>query len=224
MKMVTKQTRNVTLLVTGFEPFGGSTLNPSQVIIEALAASEIGLPEIAVHTALLPVDTGCIAAVIDALWQNVEPDLVLHLGESAKADRLTLERVALNLLDFNLPDNAGQRVVDQPIDPGGPPARFATLPVRALSEKLKQDDIGSDLSLSAGAYLCNQTLYVSLGQAGKRRGKMVGFAHVPSLPEQVALCERKAPSMPREQLIGQIQSLITYALDLYEEEQSSSYD
>ncbi|MBX2852855.1 MAG: pyroglutamyl-peptidase I [Phycisphaeraceae bacterium] len=203
-------------LITGFEPFGGSTLNPSQMVIEALAGGEIALPEIKLHTALLPVDTCCVASVVAALWQTHEPDLVLHLGESAKADRLTLERVALNLLDFTIPDNARQTVTDQPIDPAGPAAMFATLPLRALSEKLKVDGIASDLSLSAGAYLCNQTLYLSLGHAQQLAGRAVGFVHVPSLPEQVALGERTAPSMPREQLLEQVQRLIAHAIDLYQ--------
>ena len=211
--MAGKSNNTTTLLVTGFEPFGGSTLNPSQVLIEALTAGAMDLPGVEWHTALLPVDTCCIAAVIDTLWAKHEPDLVLHLGESAKAQRLTLERVALNLLDFDSPDNAGKRVVDQPIDPDGPAARFATLPVAALHEKLKTFGIASDLSLSAGAYLCNQTLYLSLAHAQQRGGRRVGFVHVPSLPEQVAMGERKAPTMPREQLIEQIHRLILLAMD-----------
>lgn len=212
------------ILITGFEPFGGSTLNPSQVVVDALANGEIVVPGVELQTALLPVDTCCIAAVVDALWQTHEPDLVLHLGESAKADRLTLERVAINLLDFNIPDNAQQTVTDQPIDPTGPAARFATLPVRALSERLKTEGIASELSLSAGAYLCNQTLYLSLGHAQARGGRAVGFVHVPSLPEQVALCERKAPSMPREQLLQNIQRLVTHSLDLVQVNESLRRD
>lgn len=210
--MTSNTNKTMTLLVTGFEPFGGSTLNPSQVVIDALAAGSIDLPGVELFTDLLPVDTCRIAGVIKALWGKHDPDLVLHLGESAKAERLTLERVALNLLDFDAPDNAGKRVVDQPIDPEGPAARFTTLPVVALREKLKTQGIALDLSLSAGTYLCNQTLYLSLAHAQQRGGRQVGFVHVPSLPEQVALCERKAPAMPREQLLEQIQRLILLAI------------
>ncbi|MFK7789824.1 MAG: hypothetical protein AB8C95_10085 [Phycisphaeraceae bacterium] len=210
--MTSNSSNTMTLLVTGFEPFGGSTLNPSQAVVEALADGEADLPCVELSTALLPVDTSVISAVVDALWAKHDPDIVLHLGESAKADRLTLERVALNLLDFDTPDNAGANVVDQPIDPAGPAARFATLPVRSLHDQLKAAGIASEISLSAGAYLCNQTLYLSLAHGEQRGGRQVGFVHVPSLPEQVALGERKAPAMPREQLVEQIHRLILLAI------------
>ena len=205
----------IRLLLTGFEPFGGSTLNPSQVVVEAIQKQEIVLPGVQLHAAMLPVDTVRISSVLDALWTEHEPDIVLHVGESAKADRLTLERVAINLLDFDTPDNAGQLLTDQSIDPQGPAARFATLPVRTLADRLAKDQVPCERSLSAGTYLCNQTLYLSLGHAQQRGGAMVGFVHVPSLTDQVDRGERKGPSMSREQLLDQIQRLITHAIDLY---------
>ena len=212
--------KDLRVLITGFEPFGGSTLNPSQVVVEAISAAAIHAGDAVLHAALLPVDTRRIAVELDALWTDHDPDIVLHFGESAKADRITLERVALNLLDFDTPDNAGQLLSDQPIDPQGPAARFATLPVRALVDRLAKDQVLCERSLSAGAYLCNQTLYLSLGHAQQRGGAMVGFVHVPPLPEQVALGERKGPSMSRERLLDQIQRLITHAIDLYLDGQS----
>ena len=208
-----KHGTTTTLLVTGFEPFGGSTLNPSQVVVDALVGGAMDLPGIEWHAALLPVDTSSIAAKIDALWARHTPDVVLHLGESGKADRLTLERVALNLLDFDFPDNTGKHVVDQPVDPDGPEARFATLPVRSLKDKLEAHGIASVMSLTAGAYLCNQTLYLSLAHAQRRGGGQVGFVHVPSLPEQVERGERKEPAMPREQLLEQMQCLFLLAVE-----------
>lgn len=200
-----------TLLVTGFEPFGGSGFNPSQVVIEALAGGAVRVPGVELCTALLPVDTEAIASVVESLWAEVEPDAVLHLGESGKADCLTLERVALNLLDFETPDNMGRKVVDVPIDPLGPAARFSTLPMRTIRDRLASKGVLSKLSLSAGAYLCNQTLYLSLGHAERRGGRPMGFVHVPSLPEQVAKGERSEPSMPGEVLIEQIGCLIGLA-------------
>jgi len=211
----------ITILVTGFEPFGGSTLNPSQVICQSVAdrlADMNGDPrrKINLRTAMLPVDTKRIAGAVEALWLEHEPDVVLHFGESAKADRLTLERVAVNLLDFDLPDNAGQRVVDEPIDPSGPAARFATLNVRALHDRLEQGGIASRLSLSAGAYLCNQTLYLSLGQAQQFGGKcVVGFVHVPSLAEQVQAGERSGPAMARGALLDAAAGLIRLVAELH---------
>lgn len=206
-----------TLLVTGFEPFAGSTLNPSQLIAESLADhAEVVALGVALRTALLPVDTLCAGPTIAALWDKHRPDIVLHFGESAKAQHLTLERVAVNLLDFDTPDNAGQHPVDTPIDPAGPAARFVTLPVRALMQRLDEAGIASRLSLSAGAYLCNQVLYLSLGHAERvGGGAAVGFVHVPSLPEQVERGERKGPAMDREDLLNAAARLVALAAEAH---------
>lgn len=191
-------------------------------MVDAIHAGELREIDAVVRAALLPVDTRRIASVLETLWSQHEPDIVLHFGESAKADRLTLERVAINLLDFDTPDNAGQMLTDQSIDPQGPAARFATLPLRTLADRLAKDQVLCERSLSAGTYLCNQALYLSLGHAQQRGGAMVGFVHVPPLTEQVALGERKGPSMSREQLLDQIQRLITHAIDLYRDGQSDA--
>ncbi|MEM9347967.1 MAG: pyroglutamyl-peptidase I [Planctomycetota bacterium] len=206
-------TKPICCLITGFEPFGGSTLNPSQLVIEHLIDAPISLQGVTLQTALLPVDTQRIASEIDRLWRQCEPDIVLHFGESAKASHMTLERIAINLLDFDSPDNAGQCIADQPIDPGGPDARFVTLPVRAVRDQLAQHGIETALSLSAGAYLCNQSLYLSLAHAEKRGGCAVGFVHVPSLQEQVEQGERSKPSMLGDQLVVQAQQLILEVID-----------
>ena len=208
------------VLVTGFEPFGGSTLNPSQVIVESLAEWAGHADAFQLTTALLPVDTQQIVGVLDALWETHRPDIALHFGESAKAECFTLERVAINLLDFDTPDNAGQQLVDQSIDPAGEAARFVTLPVRILKDQLSAAGNETSLSLSAGAYLCNQTLYLSLGHSERRGGCAVGFVHVPSLPEQVQRGERTGPAMPREQLIQGAQRLIERSVALFRSEKT----
>lgn len=204
----------VRLLLTGFEPFGGSTLNPSQEVVQAIGQMKPIAADGLIHTALLPVDTQRVASELESLWSQFEPDIVLHLGESAKASRLVMERVAINLLDFDQPDNAGQQMVDQAIDPQGPAARFSTLPVRAIQQQLRSSGVEVDGSLSAGAYLCNQTLYLSLALAKQRGGRGVGFVHLPSMPEQVARGERDEPSMPIDQTTQQIQRLLAHTIDL----------
>ena len=163
------------------------------------------------RSAVLPVDTARVAGVLGALWDEHEPDVVVHFGESAKAAHVTLERVAVNLLDFDTPDNTGKRVVDEPIDPSGPAARFSTLRVRELADLLSAEGVAARLSLSAGAYLCNQVLYLSLGHAERRGGAAVGFVHVPSLPEQVERGERKEPVMAREALLDAAARLVRHA-------------
>jgi len=206
--------KSPTLLITGFEPFAGSTLNPSQVIVEYFAGKANAVEGLDLRSALLPVDTRRVAAAIDALWAEHDPQLVLHFGESAKATHLTLERIAVNLLDFDTPDNTGQKITDQPIDPAGPAARFVTLPVRSMLSRLESQGVGARLSLSAGAYLCNQTLYLSLAQAEQRGGRAVGFIHVPSLHDQVQSGERPGPGMPRQALIDAVELLVRQAAQM----------
>lgn len=204
------------VLVTGFQPFGGSTLNPSQLIAQSLAEHLTDIePHAELHAAVLPVDTSAVGAELDVLWQRHDPDIVIHFGESARAEHFTLERVALNLMDFDTPDNTGKRVMDTPIDPAGPAARFVTLPVRGLKEHLEQAVVPVRLSLSAGAYLCNQALYLSLAHGEARGGRSVGFVHVPSLPEQADRVERGAPTMPRDRLLAGAAAVVRSAVRLH---------
>jgi pyroglutamyl-peptidase len=214
-------TEPITILVTGFEPFAGSTLNPSQVVAESLGDHDaFDTSWLRLRTALLSVDTARVVCEVDRLWQAHAPDVVLHFGESAKADRVTLERVAVNLLDFDTPDNAGNLVHDTPIDPGGPAARFATLPVRVLQQQLDDAGHASRLSLSAGAYLCNQVLYLSLAHGERRGERSVGFVHVPSLPEQARRGERTGPTLPREPLLDAALKLVRFAADAHQVKRS----
>ena len=196
------------VLLTGFEPFNGSTLNPSQQLVERLAGGGAALG-IELHTALLPVETDRLAGVLLPLLDRVRPTAVVHLGESAKADRIVIERLAVNLLDFDCADNAGQVIRDQPIDSAGPAARWATLDVRGAERAVSAAGVPCGLSLSAGAYLCNQTLFLSLAWAqGAGHVCPVGFLHVPSMPEQVAAGQRPGPGMALERSLAGVEAVL----------------
>lgn len=196
------------LLLTGFEPFNGSTLNPSQQIVERLAGCRVARG-VELHTTLLPVDTERVAGVLLPLLEHLRPTEVVHVGESAKADRIVIERLAVNLLDFDCPDNAGQVIRDQPIDPNGPAARWATLDVRATERALDQAGVPCGLSMSAGTYLCNQTLYLTLGWAEREmRACRAGFLHVPSMPEQVVSGQRKGPGIALERSLAGVEAAL----------------
>lgn len=194
------------LLVTGFEPFGGRSINPSQQAALALADRDLGVE---LHTAILPVDwqraPGALLSAID----EAQPDAVICLGEAAGRARLSIERVAINLLDFRIADNAGQQIVDQPVIDGGPDAYFATLPVRAMFDAAHTAGVPTELSLSAGAFLCNQITYALLHHcAVERRSIRAGFIHLPLLPEQ-AIAERAAlPSMALETVVRGLEAAI----------------
>jgi len=199
------------LLLTGFEPFGGSAVNPSEQAVHTLAADPPAGIELS--TAILPVDR--IAgpeALLKAVAEN-EPDVVICLGEATGRAVISIERLAVNLLDFRIPDNKGEQVVDQPIRADGPAAYFATLPVRKLQEALTAAGTPCELSLTAGAYLCNQVMYTLLDYAARERpGILGGFIHLPCLPQQASARAEKPPSMGLETILCALRTAISALL------------
>ena len=185
------------LLLTGFEPFGESPVNPSEQVVRMLAGREIEGVEL--HTTILPVDQERGPAALLAALDEVRPGAVLCLGEARSRAALSVERVAINLLDYRIADNAGNRIVDQPIVQDGPAAYFTTLPVRTICEAIQQAGIPAELSLSAGAFLCNQVTYVLLHHLVSQQIHIpAGFIHLPALPEQAARHSQAIPSMSLE--------------------------
>ena len=170
-------------------------VNPSAEVIQALAGYAIDTVDL--HTALLPVThDGGPAALVHAI-ESIQPDTVLCLGQANGRNALSIERVAINLLDFSIPDNAGNSITDEPIVAEGPAAYFTTLPMRALLAAIRKAGVPAELSMTAGAYLCNQALYTLLHHiAVNGLSIRAGFIHVPSLPEQVI--DRPGPSMGLE--------------------------
>ena len=182
------------LLLTGFEPFGGSPINPSEQIVRAFERQ--GITGVELETAILPVDATRGPAALLRAVKHARPDAILCLGEATRRPVLSIERVAVNLMDYRIADNAGRQIVDRPVVPGGPAAYFATLPVRAMHAAVAAAGVPCELSLTAGAYLCNQVLYVVLHHvAVKRSTAVAGFVHLPALPDQVVDRQPPIPSM-----------------------------
>ena len=172
------------ILLTGFEPFAGADDNPSARLVAAFATSQ-AFPGVELTTAVLPVSAERLPPRLHALLDSVRPDVVLGMGEARGSAVIRVERVAVNLLDFHTPDNDGRIVRDAPIVPGGPPAYFTTLPVGGLLAAVAATGVGCEPSLSAGAYLCNQMMYLARHWAARQaREPRVGFLHLPSLPTQ----------------------------------------
>lgn len=196
------------LLLTGFEPFGGQTINPSERVVRVLGQQSIAGVEL--HTAILPVDRKRGPAQLLEHVAGVQPDAVICLGEAGRRVRVSIERVAINLLDYRIPDNTGQQVIDEPIVADGPDAYFVTLPVRALLHAVQEANVPAELSLSAGTFLCNQVTYTVLHHvASTRRRCMAGFIHLPYLPEQVVHEAQPLPSMALETMARGIGAAIT---------------
>lgn len=188
------------LLLTGFEPFGESKINPSEQIVCALEREKISGVDL--HTTILPVErVRGPQTLLDAV-ARVKPNAVLCLGEASRRMALSIERVAINLMDYRIPDNAGQKIIGEEIVPGAPAAYFCTLPVRAMFDAVRAAGVPAELSLSAGAYLCNQVTYVLLHHLAQNRLSIpAGFVHLPALPAQVAARDAIVPSMGLETMI-----------------------
>jgi pyroglutamyl-peptidase len=195
------------VLLTGFEPFGSSQVNPSAQVVGRLARD--GVSGVTLHSAILPVDRqGGPATLLNAV-RALHPDAILCLGEATRRMAISIERVALNLLDYRMADNTGHQAIDEPIVPDGPAAYFVTLPVRAMLEAVRAAGIPAELSLSAGAFLCNQVTYELLHYLTTYQLDIpAGFVHVPALPEQVTNAYPPVPSMALETMTCGIRAAI----------------
>jgi pyroglutamyl-peptidase len=172
----------VTALVTGFDPFGGEKVNPAQEVLRRLPARLGGLRLV---TRELPTEFGRSRAMLRASILELQPDLVLCVGQAAGRADLSLERVAINLDDARIPDNAGQQPIDRPIEPDGPAAYFTTLPIKAAVQALRAAGLPAAVSQSAGTFVCNHVFYGLMhALATPRVPARGGFLHIPLLPEQ----------------------------------------
>ncbi len=144
------------ILVTGFEPFGAHTVNPSEGLAKAVDGRRVG--DFGILGAVLPVHHTDAAKRLAATLADTRPAAVVHLGLAGGRARVALERVAVNVMDYEQPDSAGFRASGEPCVPGGPAAYFSTLPLAAMLKALVADGIPAYASNTAGTYLCNQTL------------------------------------------------------------------
>lgn len=161
------------------------------------------------HSRILPVDRVHAADVLLQALEEVKPEVVLCLGEAPRRPVVSIERVAINLLDYPIKDNLGEQVQDIPIRADGPAAYFVTLPVRPILERLIAAGIPAELSLSAGTFLCNQVLYTLLDHLSLQEKVIpAGFIHLPSLPEQVTNKSPQSPSMALETSLKAVQMAI----------------
>lgn len=182
------------ILLTGFEPFGPYAVNPSGEIAKSFDGREAG--DCRVRSIVLPVHHAEAAARVARAMAEGAPVAVVHLGLAGGRARIALERVALNVMDYELPDVSGYRATGEPCVPGGPAAYPSTLPLEAMLHALIAVGIPAYLSNTAGTYLCNQTMYTTrhaIERAGK--GPAAGFIHLPLLPSMVAHSGLDQPSM-----------------------------
>ena len=179
------------LLLTAFEPFGGSSVNPAQ---EALRLVPDRVGDADIHRLEVPVVFGEAVDTVAAAIDRLRPDAVLCIGQAGGRAALTLERVAINVDDASIPDNKGQQPIDTPVVPGAPAAYFATLPIKAITARIRETGIPAAVSNTAGTFVCNHLMYGVLHHLAVRHpGVRGGFMHVPFSPAQTL--DRPAPSM-----------------------------
>jgi pyroglutamyl-peptidase len=185
-----------TILITGFEPFGGEKVNPSQDIAQALDGRMIGGRKVV--GAVLPCVFGASITELKKLLRVHRPELVICVGQAGGRAEITPERVALNIDDARIPDNAGAQPIDTPIVRGGLAAYWSTLPIKAIVAALQAAKIPAAVSQTAGTFVCNHVFYGLMHALKSRRGVRGGFVHVPFLPAQA---KQGQPNLPLETMI-----------------------
>ncbi|WOH20276.1 pyroglutamyl-peptidase I [Paenarthrobacter sp. GOM3] len=199
------------ILLTGFEPFGGDTVNPSWLAVQR--ATEILQNDgYVVEAVELPCIFGESTASLNAALDRIRPDVVVCVGLAGGRGRVSLERVAINCEDARIPDNAGQRPIDQEVVHGGPAAYFSSLPIKAALRNLQIAGIKGEVSQSAGTYVCNHVFYALMHALASRPGVRGGFIHVPYLPEQLPPATA-TPSMPLETMAEGVALVVRTALE-----------
>lgn len=172
-----------TVLVTAFDPFGNSSCNPSALVVSNLPENIAGA---AVRTAVLPTVFGASTEMAIRFIKNLNPDVVVMLGQAAGRAAVTPERVAINIDDARIPDNDGNSPIDKPIDASGPAAYFSTLPIKAITQAITKAGYAAAVSNTAGTFVCNHLFYgVMHWLAENNRSDIrAGFIHIPAIPEQ----------------------------------------
>ena len=198
------------VLITGFSPFDGETINPALEAVKLLPNSIAGAEII---IAELPVVFRQEAQVLIELVEEHNPDIVICVGQAGGRPAISVERVAINLQDARIPDNEGNTPVDEPIKADGKEAYFSSLPTRAMVQALREQGIPAALSYSAGTYVCNDVMYHLLYWIDKHGWDIQGgFIHVPYCPAQAANIPSSPPSMSITVIAGALEVAIGAAV------------
>ncbi|QXB54737.1 pyroglutamyl-peptidase I [Aeromonas sp. FDAARGOS 1415] len=200
-----------TILLTGFEPFGGEPLNPSWEAVRQLDGQRRGDHQI--RAVRLSCAFGQALTELKAALAQHQPVLVLAVGQAGGRSELSLERIAINLDDARIPDNAGAQPIDSPIVAEGPAAYFTTLPIKAMVAALREAGLPAAVSHSAGTYVCNHLFYGLMHEIERDRpGCRGGFLHIPYLPGQAVRHPAGTPSMSLSQIVHGLEVALDAAL------------
>lgn len=211
-KRVIEKTRreDMKVLLTGFDPFGGEIVNPSFEAVKELPENILGAEIIKKE---IPTEFLKSQKVLKELILEINPDIILSIGQAGGRASITLEKVGINLMEARIEDNSGFQPEELEIVEDGPTAYFSTLPLKEMQRKICETGIPAHISYTAGTFVCNTVLYSALNICEKEGlNTKAGFIHVPFLPEQVVNKKQGTPSMSKEEikkaLIAAIESIL----------------
>ncbi|HIH9401809.1 TPA: pyroglutamyl-peptidase I [Yersinia enterocolitica] len=200
------------VLITGFEPFGGERVNPSWEVVKQL--NDLMLGGVKVVARQLPCAFGEALTALNAAIDEIQPVLVLAIGQAGGRADISIERVAINVDDARIADNLGNQPIDQPIVENGPVAYFTRLPIKAMVQGIREAGIPASVSQTAGTYVCNHVMYGLLHRLHQTNDEIKGgFIHIPYLPEQ-AVNHPGAPSMSAHSVVIALELAISIALQI----------
>ena len=195
------------ILMTAFDPFGGSTLNPAEQALSLVCPPDgVELRKLTVPT-VFGRSTEMAVEAIDEFC----PDCVVCVGQAAGRRGITPERAAINVRDARIADNAGNKPVDEPIEKGGDAAYFSTLPIKLMVRKISEKGIPASVSNTAGTFVCNDLMYGVL-HAVKGKKIRAGFVHVPCIPEQLASFPEGTPSLELSDIVTGLETVLEACL------------
>lgn len=198
-----------TVLLTGFEPFNGASVNPAWEAVRLLDGwSGDGFR---VEVRLLPCVFGRAAEALLGFVDELAPDIAIAVGLAGGRPEISVERIAINVDDARFLDNAGQQPIDVPIVADGPAAYFTTLPIKAMVAAMRERGLKAGVSQTAGTFVCNHVFYALMHHLRGRSVK-AGFIHVPFLPEQAAAWPEPTPSMELDEIVAGLRVAVEVAL------------
>ncbi len=203
-----------TILLTGFEPFGGEQKNPSWLAVQQLDGYQLD-DEVQIVSRQLSCEFEKSQQELKTAIDELTPVLVLAVGQAGGRTELCFEKVAINFIDARIADNAGQQPVGTPVVTDGPTAYFTTLPIKAMVNNLKQQGIPAAVSYTAGTYVCNTVFYALMHQLKDKPKVRAGFLHIPYAPEQAI--GKAVASMPVDMVVRALKLCLPVALQSTED-------
>ena len=214
------------IVVTGFEPWAHGTENPTLEVLDQLRASNDIEGDL--RTVRLPVESDKLADITSRTLDEVKPDLWISLGLAPGLAVIAVERIAANVMDFPIPDNAGTQHGGNPVFEGGPAAHMATLPVKTIATELRKSGVPAKISNSPSTYLCNQMMYTVLHLVEQKGLKTrAGFIHVPAHPSLAAKQEYplvEMPSMSTELMTKAVKQAIRISLSVEQDHRQPAFN